>query len=101
PDWSKVIVRFDPSTGRQLGRAREVARGPDDLPRRVLTRDGRRLVTPSEQGATVISDARTLRPLQRFPVGAQTAALSPDGRTMLAGARDGPARFVELVQGAA
>jgi WD40 repeat protein/DNA-binding SARP family transcriptional activator len=99
PDWSKVIVRFDPSTGRQLGRAREVARGPDDLPVLMLTRDGRRLVTTFEQGATVISDARTLRPLQRFPVGAQTAALSPDGRTMLAGASDGSVRFVDLVNG--
>jgi len=87
PDWSKMILRFDSSSGRQVGRARQVARGPDGLPVLMLTRDGRRLVTTFEEGATVVRDARTLRPLKRFPVGALAAALSPDGRTMLAGSQ--------------
>jgi WD40 repeat protein/DNA-binding SARP family transcriptional activator len=111
PDWNKMILRFDASSGRQLGRARRVARAPDGLPVLMLTRDGRRLVTTFEgcgglpgeacapEGATAIRDARTLRPLKRIPGGGQAAALSPDDRTMLAGAGDGSVRFVDLVSG--
>ena len=64
----------------------------------MLTRDGRRVVT-SFEGATVIRDARTLRPLRSLPVGAQTAALSPDDRTVLLGGSDGSVRFLDLVTG--
>ena len=65
----------------------------------MLTSDGRRVVTSSEGGPTVIRDARSLRPLKRLPVGAETAALSPDDRTMLVGGRDGSVRFLDLVTG--
>ena len=65
----------------------------------MLTRDGRRVVTSFEGGATVIRDARTLRPLRSLPVGAQTAALSPDDRTVLLGGSDGSVRFLDLVTG--
>jgi WD40 repeat protein len=41
-----------------------------------------------------------LRVLRRYPVGAIRAALSPDGRTLLAGAGDGSVRFLDLVSGA-
>jgi WD40 repeat protein len=99
PDWNKMILRFDSSSGRQLGRTPPIARGPDGLPVLMLTPDGRRLVTTYEEGGTAVRDARTLRPLKRFPVGALAAALSPDGRTMLAGGSDGSVRFVDLVNG--
>ena len=37
----------------------------------------------------MIRDARTLRPLRSLPAGGEAAALSTDGRTMVAGGRDG------------
>ena len=62
-------------------------------PRRPARRDELR------RRPTVIRDARTLRPLRSLPVGGDAAALSPDGRTMLAGGRDGSVRFLDLVTG--
>ena len=64
-----------------------------------ITRDGRRVVTTSESGPTVIRDARTLRPLRRLAAGAEQAALGPDDRTLLLGDRDGSVRFLDLVTG--
>ena len=61
--------------------------------------DGRRVVTTGVDEDTVIHDARTLRPLQRWPVRAEQAALSPDDRTLLAGGGDGSVRFLDLVTG--
>jgi WD40 repeat protein len=90
------IQRFDARSGRPLGRERPVARGLGTL---MLTSDGRRAVTTSDGGPTVIRDARGLRPLRNVPVGAETAALSPDDRTMLVGGRDGSVRFLDLATG--
>jgi WD40 repeat protein len=47
----------------------------------------------------VIRDARTLRTLRSWPVRAEETALSPNGRTMIAGALDGSVRFLDLVTG--
>jgi DNA-binding SARP family transcriptional activator/WD40 repeat protein len=96
PAGGTVIQRFDAHTGRPLGKERHVSR---DVVTLMLTRDGRRLVTTRLDEGTVISDARTLRPLRRLPVGAEQAALSPDDRTMLVGGRDGSVRFLELDTG--
>ena len=91
-----TVQRFDARSGRPLGRERHIGPGLGTL---MLTSDGRRLVTTSSRWATVIRDARTLRPLRRVPVSAETAALSPDDRTMLVGGRDGSVRFLDLVTG--
>jgi DNA-binding SARP family transcriptional activator/WD40 repeat protein len=99
PVGSTIIRRFDARSGRTLGRERYVSLRPN-LVSLMLTRDGRRVVTTSADGPTVIRDARTLRPLKRLPFQAEQAALSPDGRTMLAGGSDGSVRFVDLVTGA-
>src|SRR5829696_5910307 len=61
---------------------------------------GAQVVTTSDGGPTVVRDARTLRPLRSIGGGGETAALSPDGRTMVAGARDGTVRFVDTGTGA-
>jgi WD40 repeat protein len=65
----------------------------------LVTHDGGRVVTTFDQGPTVIRDARTLRPLRRFAIGGETAALAPDDRTLVVGGRDGSVRFVDLVTG--
>ena len=78
-----------------------VARVDVHQPSLQVTRDGRRVVTSLEDGSTVVRDARTLRPLKRLRVGSTAAALSPDGRTLLVGARDGSVRFLDLVTGGA
>ncbi|HEY6888827.1 MAG TPA: WD40 repeat domain-containing protein, partial [Solirubrobacter sp.] len=92
-----AVRRFDAWTGRPLGREQLVV--GHGLATLMLTRDGRRAVTTSESGPTVIRDARSLRPLRRLPIGAATAALSPDDRTMLVGGGDGSVGFLDLVTG--
>jgi DNA-binding SARP family transcriptional activator/WD40 repeat protein len=96
PAGGTVIRSFNARTGRPLGKETHVSR---DLVTMMLTRDGRRLVTTRFDQGTVISDARTLRPLRRLPIGAEQAALSPDDRTMLVGGRDGSVRFLDLNTG--
>jgi WD40 repeat protein/DNA-binding SARP family transcriptional activator len=96
PAEGTSIQRFDARSGRPLGRERPLARGLGTL---MLTSDGRRAMTTSEGGPTVVRDARGLRPLQRMPVGTETAALGPDDRTMLVGGRDGSVRFLDLATG--
>ena len=93
------VQRFDAGSGLPLGEPRYITRAATVT--LLVTRDGRRLVTSFHGGGTVIRDARTLRPLRRLPVGAERAALSPDGRTLLLGGRDGAVRFLDLVTGRA
>ena len=96
-DRGTTIRRFDPDSGRPLSRGRNIK---DTYEVTLMpTRDGRRLVTTFDGGATVVRDARTLRPLRTFPVGAKQAALSPDDRTMLAGGSEGSVRFLDLATG--
>ncbi len=98
-DGGTAIERFDPRTGRRLGPGLRISEQQGAVAL-MVTRDGRRLVTTSEAGPTVIRDARTLRALRRpLGVGAQAAALSSDDRTMLVGGRDGSVRFVDLRTG--
>ena len=96
PANSIVIQRYDARTGEPIGRVR---RDTGDLVTLDLTRDGRRLVTTRFDQDTTILDARTMRPLRRWPVRAEQAALSPDDRTLLAGGRDGSVRFLDLTTG--
>ncbi len=93
------VQRFDARSGLALGEPQYITRNAKNVTL-MLTRDGRRVVTSFEGGSTVIRDARTLRPLRRLPLGAERAALSSDGRTLLVGRRDGSVRFLDLVTGA-
>ena len=49
--------------------------------------------------AVVVRDARTLRPLRRFPALAYAGAVSPDARTFAIGRQDGSVRFLDLRTG--
>src|SRR6185295_9259167 len=91
---------FDARTGVPSGLPRPVS-GINETPTLLLTHDGERLVTAFADGPTVIWDARTLTPLRELRLSGETAALSPDGRTLLLGARDGTVRFVDLKTGQA
>jgi WD40 repeat protein len=91
-----TIRRFDARTGAPVGTDQWVNPG---LVTMMLTADGERVVTIGDGADTTILDADTLRPLRRWPVRAGHAALSPDGRTMVAGGTDGSVRFVDLVTG--
>jgi DNA-binding SARP family transcriptional activator/WD40 repeat protein len=97
PGTEHSIQRFSATTGRPLGYPRVVTIR-DVLVTPLPTRDGRRVVT-SLAGQTQIRDGATLRVLQRWPVGADVAALSPDDHTLLLGGRDGSVRFLDLRTG--
>src|SRR5215217_731542 len=98
---SKVTVqRLDARDGRRIGEPRAAGRSGSNVTTMVVP-GGARVVTTVEGGPTVVRDARTLRPLRRLPDGGDTAALSGDGRMMVAGGRDGTVRFVDLASGSA
>jgi WD40 repeat protein/DNA-binding SARP family transcriptional activator len=96
-EGATTVQRFDARSGRPLSRERHI--GPGVGSTLMLTSDGRRLVTTSPGSATVIRDARSLRPVKRVPISAETAALSRDDRTMLVGGRDGSVRLLDLITG--
>ena len=95
---STSIQRFDVRSGRPIGEPHPVTRFGTTVTVMVAPGGGR-VVTTFEGGPTVVRDARTLRPLRSLPVGGDAAALSPDGRTMVAGGRDGTVRFLDLATG--
>jgi WD40 repeat protein/DNA-binding SARP family transcriptional activator len=95
-DRGSSIRRFDARTGRAMGPEQFVTHRPGDVDL-MVSGDGRRVITASPEGRTVIRDAQTLRPVERIPGRAE--ALSPDGRTLLVGGRDGSVRFRDLVTG--
>jgi WD40 repeat protein len=75
--------------------------------RRLITAAGGTLFAPETRSiiadgdrAVVVRDARTLRPLRRFPVSGTAAAVSPDGRLAALGAGDGSVRLLDLRSGA-
>jgi WD40 repeat protein len=88
-----AVQRFDAARGEPLGTPRRLGKAAGTV---LVARDGRRIVTSIQDGPTVVRDARTLRPLRTLPVRATAVALSPDDRTLIAGARDGTVRFVDL-----
>ena len=52
-----------------------------------MTQDGRLFVAEDEETATYAIDADSLRVVRRYPVGAFTTAVSPDGATLALGDR--------------
>ena len=89
--------RFAVASGRPIGAPRSITRR-NVLATPMLTHDGTRVIT-TMTGRTEIRDATTLRVLQRWPAGADEAALSPDDHTLLLGERDGSVRFLDLGTG--
>ena len=92
---ASIIRRYDARTGEPLGSIRRVG---DGLVTLMISRDGRRLLVTTGT-EVVIHDARTLSPLQRWPIPAEEAAVSPDDRTLVAGDIDGSVRFLDLGTG--
>jgi DNA-binding SARP family transcriptional activator/WD40 repeat protein len=96
---SAAIVRWDPQTGKRLGRPQPVARTPEAALVGFIA-GGTQLVTSSAADhATVIRDAATLRPLRRLQGGGTRSALSPDRRIVALGAADGSVRLLDLQTG--
>ena len=89
--------RFAVASGRSIGVPRLITQR-NVLATPMLTHDGTRVIT-TMTGRTEIRDAVTLRVLQRWPAGADEAALSPDDHTLLLGDGDGSVRFLDLGNG--
>ena len=109
-----VLLRFDARTGRRVGRPHTIAApgaladvlafSPDG--RRLITAAGGTLFAPETRAIiapgdrfVVVRDARTLRPLHRFPALAFAGAVSPDARTFAIGGQDGSVSFLDLRTG--
>jgi WD40 repeat protein/class 3 adenylate cyclase len=89
------IVRWDVTSGKSLGPATNL--GDTAASGFGLTADGRLIVSGDR---TTIRDARTMALVRTLPVGGSVAmAVSPDGRTMALGDRDGSVRFVNVRTG--
>jgi WD40 repeat protein/DNA-binding SARP family transcriptional activator len=93
------LRRFDPRTGSPIGpTVRVPARWNQRFPSPPsLTPDGRLLI--ASNNATYAIDADTLRVVRRYPVGAYTTGVSPDGDTLALGGEDGRVRLLDLASG--
>jgi WD40 repeat protein/DNA-binding SARP family transcriptional activator len=110
------LRRFDPRTGSPIGPAVRVAarwNQPRPSPPS-MSRDGRLFIAEvdarahpppgadlvGEKGAaTYAIDADSLRVVRRYPVGAFTTAVSPDGATLALGQTDGRVRLLDPASG--
>ena len=89
------LRRFDLRTGSPLGKAVRVAEYGWGFPQ--MTQGGRLIYAASD--ATYAIDAQTLRVVRRYPVGAWTSGISPDGGTLALGGEDGRVRLLDLASG--
>jgi DNA-binding SARP family transcriptional activator/WD40 repeat protein len=108
------LRRFDPRTGSPIGPAVRVAarwNQPRPSPPS-MAQDGRLFIAevrsfygrqfrPDEvkRPATYAIDADSLRVVRRYPVGAFTTAVSPDGATLALGQMDGRVRLLDPASG--
>jgi WD40 repeat protein len=92
---SARIVQYGYASGRAAGPAIAV---PKNVAGLAYAAGGRRLVVVAAR-ATTVFDARTGRRLRSYPVGGNSAAVSPDGDTVAAGGQDGSVRFLDLATG--
>jgi WD40 repeat protein len=92
------LDRFDLRTGSPSGPAVRVA--PRSSPGNSGPRSahGGPLLVASDE-ATYSIDADTLRVVRRYPVGAFSAGISPDGATLALGGADGRVRLLDLASG--
>ena len=108
------LRRFDPRTGSPIGAAVRVpARWNQPRPSPPsMSQDGRLFIAevrsfygrqfhPDEvkRAATYAIDADSLRVVRRYPVGAFTTAVSPDGATLALGQIDGGVRLLDPASG--
>jgi DNA-binding SARP family transcriptional activator len=93
------VVRWDVRTGRQLGRPVQVGGQPESVLAGFGAAGGWLVTSSAADGATVIRDAVTLRPVRRLRGGGTPAALSPDGRVIAFGATNGSVRLLDLRTG--
>jgi WD40 repeat protein/DNA-binding SARP family transcriptional activator/energy-coupling factor transporter ATP-binding protein EcfA2 len=93
---SSYVLRWDARTGNSLVDTRMSSRRAPALFGFV---SARRVVTAA-QGATIVRDAATLRPLRRFPAARDVTALSFAAGLVAFGAGDGSVRLLDLRTGA-
>jgi WD40 repeat protein/DNA-binding SARP family transcriptional activator len=92
------LQRFDARTGARIGTAVPVGHHP--TVNLLATADRRTLVFGDVgEPATYVVDARTLLVRERYPFGAFTTTVSPDGRLVALGGADGTVRIADLATG--
>lgn len=96
----QYVHRYDVRTGRKLGRTLRVGRRAAHVALREPGRRDRVLISGTDENATFLVDATSLRVLRRIPVGAFQAALAPDGRRAALGEEDGSVAILDLRTGA-
>ncbi len=96
PSAPVFLRRFDARSGTPMGPAVRVAPRSTKIGL-ISTADGRLLVSTEE--ATYAIDAATLRVVRRYPVGASSTGISPDGRTLAVERGAGGLRLLELASG--
>jgi DNA-binding SARP family transcriptional activator/WD40 repeat protein len=95
PDPVNLLLRWDARTGSLLGDRSPIAARSSTLVGLI----GHGAVTSSiKDDATLVSDAAG-RAIREFPVAAPVAALSPDGRLIAFGHRDGSVRLLDIRTG--
>jgi WD40 repeat protein len=99
PDRSGALFlrSFDGRSGSPLGPAVRVGPSGPDTASLLSTSDGR-LLYPSKD-ATYAIDPETLSIVRRYPVGADSAAISPDGGTLAVETMDGRLRLLDMDSG--
>jgi WD40 repeat protein/DNA-binding SARP family transcriptional activator len=90
------IRRFDAGSGSPMGGAARLPPGTS-LSRVHPTPDGRLLYAGAE--TTYSIDPKTLRVLRRYPIGAYTTGISPDGSALALGDEDGSVQLLDLGSG--
>ena len=109
-----VLLRFDARTGTRIGPPHTIAAPGALADMLAFSPDGRRLITAAggtlfapetraviDDGdrSVVVRDARTSRPLRRYPALTYAGAVSPDARTFAIGGQDGTVRLLDLETG--
>src|SRR5829696_6116240 len=99
PELPSVVRRYDPRTGKVLGRPLVLGAFVFGL---TATEDGRRLVGASERDdETYVIDPVRLRLVSRLKGGGSAAGVSADGRTVALGSSEGQVRLLDLRSGRA
>jgi WD40 repeat protein/DNA-binding SARP family transcriptional activator len=104
PTAPLFLRRYDTPSASPIGPAVRVAPRsstfgmPRSTPFGVRSTPGGRQLVASDE-ATYAIDADTLRVVRRYPVGAFSTGISPDGATLALGGEDGRVRLLDLASG--